>query len=145
MCSEITLLKLPWWRHQMETFYALLAGPLCGVFRSPVNSLHKGQWRGALIFFLICDRINRWVDKQSWGWWFDTPSCSLWRHCDATKYSRDQWVKNPPPQESRECCRWTQRNHLSNIMRRQEVFWPFTLVAWETRMKTSTALHGPFY
>ena len=38
----------PWWRHQMETFSALLA--LC-VGNSP---RHKGQWRGALMFSLIC-------------------------------------------------------------------------------------------
>ena len=29
-----------------------------GIHRSPVNSLHKGQWRGALMFSLICVWIN---------------------------------------------------------------------------------------
>ena len=45
-----------WWRHQMETFSALLAyWPFVwGIHRSPVNSHHKGQWRGALMFYLIC-------------------------------------------------------------------------------------------
>ena len=32
-----------------------------GIHRSPVNSPHKGQWRGALIFSLICVWINDWV------------------------------------------------------------------------------------
>ena len=32
-----------------------------GNHRSPVNSPHKGQWRGALMFTLICTRINGWV------------------------------------------------------------------------------------
>ena len=32
-----------------------------GIHRSPVNSPHKGPWRGALIFSLICTRINGWV------------------------------------------------------------------------------------
>ena len=46
-----------WWRHQMETFSALLA--LCaGNSRPPVNSPHKGQWRGVLVFSLICVWIN---------------------------------------------------------------------------------------
>ena len=50
-------LTLSWWRHQMETFSALLA--LCaGNSPAPVNSPHKGQWRGALMFSLICARIN---------------------------------------------------------------------------------------
>ena len=32
-----------------------------GIHRSPVNSTHKGQWRGALMFSLICVWINDWV------------------------------------------------------------------------------------
>ena len=45
-------LSYAWWRHQMETFSALLA--LCaGNSPVPVNSQHKGQWRGALMFSLI--------------------------------------------------------------------------------------------
>ena len=55
-----------WWRHQMETISALLA--ICaGIHRSPVNSSHKGQWRGALMFSLICTWINCWVKKDEAG------------------------------------------------------------------------------
>ena len=50
-----------------------------GIHRSPVNSPHKGQWRRALMFSLIC-ALNKRMGKQSWGWWFETPSRSLWRH-----------------------------------------------------------------
>ena len=32
-----------------------------GIHRSPVNSPHKGQWRGASMFSLICAWINGWV------------------------------------------------------------------------------------
>ena len=35
-----------------------------GIQRSPVNSPHKCQWRGALMFSLICARINGWVNKH---------------------------------------------------------------------------------
>ena len=47
-------LLLSRWRHQMETFSALLAfcagnSPVTGEFPA-----HKGQWRGALMFSLIC-------------------------------------------------------------------------------------------
>ena len=38
-----------------------------GIHRSPVNSPHKGQWRGALMFSLICARINGWVNKREAG------------------------------------------------------------------------------
>ena len=38
-----------------------------GIHRSPVNSPHKGQWRGALMFTLICARINGWVNTREAG------------------------------------------------------------------------------
>ena len=37
-----------------------------GIHRSPVNSPHKG--------------LNERLSKQSWRWWFETPSRPLWRH-----------------------------------------------------------------
>ena len=37
------------------------------IHRSPVNSPHKGQWRGALMFTLICVRINGWVNNRKAG------------------------------------------------------------------------------
>ena len=38
-----------------------------GINRSPANSPHKGQWRGALMFSLICARINGWVNNRQAG------------------------------------------------------------------------------
>ena len=35
-----------------------------GIHRSPVNSPHKGPWRGALMFSLICARIKGWVNNR---------------------------------------------------------------------------------
>ena len=37
------------------------------IHRSPVNSPHKGQWRGALMFSLICTRLNVWVNNGEAG------------------------------------------------------------------------------
>ena len=37
-----------------------------GIHRSPVNSPHKGPWRGTLMFSLIC-ALNKRFSKQSWG------------------------------------------------------------------------------
>ena len=48
----------------METFSALLA--ICAG-NSPVNSPHKGQWRGALMFSLIWAWINGWVNNGEAG------------------------------------------------------------------------------
>ena len=38
-----------------------------GIHRSPVNSLHKGQWRGVLMFSLICVWIYGWVNSREAG------------------------------------------------------------------------------
>ena len=38
-----------------------------GIHRSPVNSPHKCQWRRALMFTLICARINVWINNREAG------------------------------------------------------------------------------
>ena len=38
-----------------------------GILRWPVNSPHKGQWRGALVFTLICAWLNGWVNNREAG------------------------------------------------------------------------------
>ena len=37
------------------------------IHRSPVTSPHKGKWRGALMFSLICVWINGWVNNREAG------------------------------------------------------------------------------
>ena len=44
-----------------------VTGPLRGIHRSPVNSLNKGQSRGALMFSLICAWINGWLSNGEAG------------------------------------------------------------------------------
>ena len=64
----------------METVSALLA--LCAG-NSPVPGEFPA-WRAVTrcfdIFFDLC--LNKRFSKQSWGWWFETLSCPLWRHCN---------------------------------------------------------------
>ena len=38
-----------------------------GIHRLPVKSPHKGQWRGALMFSLICVWIKSWVNNREAG------------------------------------------------------------------------------
>ena len=40
-----------------------------GIHWSPMNSSHKGQWRGALMLPLICAWISRWVNNRDAGDW----------------------------------------------------------------------------
>ena len=56
-------------------------------FVRAMNSPHKGQWRGASCFHwnvFIDLRLNKWLSKYLWCWWFETPSRPLWHHCNAT-------------------------------------------------------------
>ena len=39
-----------------------------GIHRSPVKSPHKDQWRGALMFSLLCTWINAWVNNRETGY-----------------------------------------------------------------------------
>ena len=69
---------ISWWRHQMETFSALLA--ICAE-----NSLVPGEFPAqrpvTLSFDVSFDlRLNKRLSKQWWGWWFETLSHPLWRH-----------------------------------------------------------------
>ena len=69
-----------WWRHHMETFSALLA--LC-TGNSPVTGDFPSQRpvvRSSNVFYDM--RLIQRLSKQSWGWWFETQSHPLWRHCN---------------------------------------------------------------
>ena len=64
----------------MKTISALLAfcagiSPVTGEFptQRPVT-------RSFDVFFDL--RLNKRLSKLSWGWWFETPSNSFWRHCN---------------------------------------------------------------
>ena len=68
----------PWWRHQMETFSALLA--ICAG-NSPVPGEFPSQrpvTRGFDVFFDLS--LNKRLSIQWWGWWFETFSRPLWSH-----------------------------------------------------------------
>ena len=65
----------------METFSTLLA--FCAG-----NSTVTGEFpaqrpvkRSFDVFFDL--HLNKRMSKQWWGWWFEMPSCPLWRHCNA--------------------------------------------------------------
>ena len=74
MCETIqrTIINPTWWRHQMETFSA---GNLL------VTGEFPSQRPVARSFDIFLDvHLHKRLRKQSRRWWFETPSCSLWRH-----------------------------------------------------------------
>ena len=50
------------WKH-FPRYWPLVRG----IHRSPVNSPHKGQCRGALMFSLICVWTNDWINNREAG------------------------------------------------------------------------------
>ena len=72
-----------------------------GIHRSPVNSPHKGQWHGALMFSLICAWINGWVNNREAGdlrrhrahygvivmAWRLTHASHIWQRQSGTRYT----------------------------------------------------------
>ena len=83
---KLTWIFSLWWRHQMETFSALLAlleGNQAVFFRSS-SSGFPSQRPVTLsfdVFFYL--RLNKRLSKQSRHRLFATPWHSLWRHCHA--------------------------------------------------------------
>ena len=84
-CSQLYIVQgaitiTAWWSHLMKTFSALLA--ICAG-NSPVPGEFPKQrpvmWSFDVFFDL---RLNKRLSKQSWGWWFETLSRPLWRHCN---------------------------------------------------------------
>ena len=63
-CAGLWNYVTSWWRDKMETFQRYWPF-VRGIHRSPVNSPHRGQWRGALMFSFIW--INGWVNNRHAG------------------------------------------------------------------------------
>ena len=105
-CNYLSMLGLKWIHHDSVIKWKCFPRywPFVrGIHRLPVNSPHKGQWRGALMLPLICVWINGWVNNREAGdlrphrahydvilmvskmssWWYQ----SITR----TKVTRHQW------------------------------------------------------
>ena len=58
-----------------------VTGPLCGEFTGPGEfPTQRPVTRSFDVFFDL--RPNKKLSKQPWGWWFETQSWLLWRHCN---------------------------------------------------------------
>ena len=58
-----------------------VTGPLCGEFTGPGEfPTQRPVTRSFDVFFDLL--LNKRLSKQPWGWWFETLSWSLWRHCN---------------------------------------------------------------
>ena len=96
LVRSCTSVYVAWWRHMASSILVLIGWVhdnfinwkpylrywpfVRGIHRSQVDSPNKDQWRGALMFSLIC--LNKRLSKQSGRRWFETLLRSLWRHCN---------------------------------------------------------------
>ena len=89
----------------METFSALLA--ICAG-NSPVTGEFLAQRPVTWSFDVFFDlRLNKLLSKQQSGWWFQMPSCPLWRHCN------DWSAQNPLPKTIPTYCQLDPREQNS--------------------------------
>ena len=72
--------QMPWWRHQVETFSAL---PALSEGNQPITGEFPSQRPVTRSFDSLFDlRLNKRLSQQWRRRWFETPSHSLWLHCD---------------------------------------------------------------
>ena len=58
-----------------------VTGHLCGEFTGSRWIPRKRPVKRSFdVYFDL--RLNKRLSKQAWGWWFETPSCPIWRHCN---------------------------------------------------------------
>ena len=98
-----------------------------GIHRSPVNSPHKGQWRGALMFSLICARISGWVNNPEAGDLKRHPT-----HCDVIV----MWQNLMAPWVSSTCflpfCSGILEAHFINFRQRPSTFNAIITQLWNS-------------
>ena len=77
-----------------------VTGPLCGEFTGhlwipppppppPPTHTQRPVTRSFDVFFDLC--LDKGLSKQSWGWWFETPSFSSWRRCNVNVQWSADW------------------------------------------------------
>ena len=127
--STVPKYSSTWWRHQVETFSALL--DFCAG-NSPVTGEFPAQRPVTRTFGVFFDlRLNKRLSKQSWGWWFETPLRPLWRHCNETHHSSPvsvSFVSSKAPCITRAC-----QLHVFLINLRLENFVMLVMYATKTK------------
>ena len=68
-----------------------VTGPLCGEFTGPrwIPHTKRPVTRSFDVYFDL--HPNKRLGKQSWGWWFETLSWSLWRHRNGVQKFQVLW------------------------------------------------------
>ena len=119
---------LSWWRHQMETFSALVAiyvGKSSVIDEFPVQ---RPVTRSFNVFFDLC--LNKRLSKQSWDWWFDRLPCPLWRHSNAQAIEQQR-------------CQWNSSGYYGKI--RRQIYWLFCVKPWKNNQNQTAGKSAEQY
>ena len=111
---------ISWWRHQMETFSALLA--IC-VGNSPDSGDFPAQRPVTRSFGAFFDlRPNERLSKQWWGWWFETQSNPLWRY---------KQIETGQP--SMFAAAFNNYHYVGTWFSSEHVWYPHGFLTWDTK------------
>ena len=128
---------IPWWRHQIETFSALLALSLGNSLVTDEFPLQMPVTRSFDVFFDL--RLNKRLNKQSWGWWFETPSHSLWLYCNACSWLCAAFSNTFQTHHSKEFGQKFQNDWMSPFFK-QRYYLPRWKVTWKNSAAETTWL-----
>ena len=99
-----------WWRHQLETFSALLA--ICAG-NSQVTGEFPPQRPVTRSFDVLFDLpLNKRLSKQSWGWRFEMPSRPLWRQRNGHKRKQSDVDAGTPLYRQRH---WSNKTNIKKV------------------------------
>ena len=138
-----------WCSKQTVKKHFRVTGPLCEEFTNhrwiPPQ---RPMTRSCDDFYDL--RLNKRLSKQSWGSWFETSSCSLWRHCNeigafnTTRHWLNQWwtinayIRHPVSDNVRQCgssntkpYQWWGQT-IVNICRLFNARRPYDVLKWVT-------------
>ena len=98
-----------------------VTGPFCGEFTGPGEfPTQRPVTRSFDVYFDL--RLNKRLCKQSWGWWFQTLLCPLWRHSNGfyvgPDWSTSKWF-------------WDLLHYRIAVRNRSEALIPWNLVLSE--------------
>ena len=90
--NSILLVYFHAWKMIKFPSVLILTKMICAMMTSSNGNTQRPVTRSFGVFFDLC--LNKQLGKQSWGWWFETPSRPFWRHCIGISEFRDdkQWV-----------------------------------------------------
>ena len=116
-----------------------VTGHLCGEFTGPGEfPAQRPVTRSFDVFF--DPRLNKRLSKQSWGWWFETLSCQLWRHCNVNKFEGSFVAHEVLIMGSKVVKSYKVRRKIRNIASTQSAHYILIVFTWPSMSKLAMSV-----